>query len=294
MRLNIALVLAALLSAAHGHGVITKVAGANGKTGAGFGVLADTPRDGSRARPFQQDTSIIRDREIARGTASPCGRTKAGGVNDIASSLAAAVADGLPTADADGQVGMTLHQVNQDGAGPYTCEVSADGSGEDFRAMDVVKQVPGVLALSLATAQDFPLVAQMPAGTACSGGPNGDACIVRCRNGALAGPFGGCVAVTTGDSGKANATAKSPTSATTATDAAAATNPPNADASDADIAAAEAAEAARDENDERAPKKGKGAAGLAGILRGALGGNKKRMFSSRVAARARAGRWIAA
>lgn len=33
-------------------------------------------------------------------------------------------------------------------------------------------------------------------GSTCTGGPNGDACIVRCRNAARAGPFGGCAAVT--------------------------------------------------------------------------------------------------
>jgi hypothetical protein len=36
----------------------------------------------------------------------------------------------------------------------------------------------------------------MPAGMTCSGGNNGDTCVVRCRNSALAGPFGGCGAVT--------------------------------------------------------------------------------------------------
>jgi hypothetical protein len=30
----------------------------------------------------------------------------------------------------------------------------------------------------------------------CAGGPNGDACIVRCRNTTPAGPFGSCVVVT--------------------------------------------------------------------------------------------------
>ena len=34
----------------------------------------------------------------------------------------------------------------------------------------------------------------MPAGATCTGGANGDACLVRCRNAAAAGPFGGCVA----------------------------------------------------------------------------------------------------
>ena len=35
------------------HGTITAVSGANGVQAAGFGILADTPRDGSRANPFQ-------------------------------------------------------------------------------------------------------------------------------------------------------------------------------------------------------------------------------------------------
>lgn len=30
-------------------------------------------------------------------------------------------------------------------------------------------------------------------GTNCTGGPDGNACLVRCRNRAIAGPFGGCV-----------------------------------------------------------------------------------------------------
>lgn len=64
-----------------------------------------------------------------------CGRTKAGGNNDVATQLAgefcsashlqdlsddesvAASQAGLPSAAADGSVTMTLHQVNQDGAG---------------------------------------------------------------------------------------------------------------------------------------------------------------------------------
>lgn len=54
MRLSTSVVFASLfLSAAYGHGVITNVQGDNGATGAGFGVIADTPRDGSRANPFQ-------------------------------------------------------------------------------------------------------------------------------------------------------------------------------------------------------------------------------------------------
>ncbi|KAG8763439.1 hypothetical protein FRC12_008548 [Ceratobasidium sp. 428] len=62
--------------------------------------------------------------------------------------------------------------------------------------MKVTTNVPGRNSRSNAKAEDFPLVAQMPANTQCTGGPNGDACVVRCRNAARAGPFGGCAAVT--------------------------------------------------------------------------------------------------
>ncbi|CAK5264597.1 unnamed protein product [Mycena citricolor] len=177
------------------HGTITKIQGANGVAGAGFGILASTPRNGATPNPFEQDTSVIRNQEISSGKTGPCGRTKAGGNNDVTAQLAAAASSGMPSAAADGSVTMTLHQVNQDGAGPYSCDVSGDG-GNTFQKAQVTTQVPGFLGLSAASAQDFPLVAQMPAGMACTGGPNGDACIMRCRNQALAGPFGSCVAVT--------------------------------------------------------------------------------------------------
>ncbi|KAJ6529242.1 hypothetical protein B0H19DRAFT_1384955 [Mycena capillaripes] len=179
------------------HGTITGVTGANGVQAAGFGILASTPRTGSTPKPFEQDTSVIRDKEIASGKTGVCGRTAAGGNNDVAAQLAAASQAGLPTAAADGSVTMTLHQVNQDGAGPYTCEVSGDG-GNTFQAATVTQQVPGKFGLSRAKATDFALTAQMPAGMACTAGPNGDACIMRCRNPALAGPFGSCVAVAQG------------------------------------------------------------------------------------------------
>jgi hypothetical protein len=100
------------------------------------GIIASTPRNGATPKPFEQDTSVIRDKEIASGKTGVCGRTAAGGNNDVATQLAglflfsffwssirspeffaAASQAGLPTAGADGSVTMTLHQVNQDGAG---------------------------------------------------------------------------------------------------------------------------------------------------------------------------------
>ena len=91
---------------ANAHGALVNVAGANGVQASGcvirfylstcclikncssFGIIASTPRDGSTRNPFEQDTSIIRQNEVASGKASACGRTLAGGANDIATQLA--------------------------------------------------------------------------------------------------------------------------------------------------------------------------------------------------------------
>ncbi|KAG8758950.1 hypothetical protein FRC11_002799 [Ceratobasidium sp. 423] len=182
----------ALVSLVAAHGTITAVNGANGITGAGMGIDPSTPRDGTRTKPFQQDTSIIRDREIQSGkTASSAG---------------------IPSATSSGEIQMTLHQVNQYGAGPYPCDISSDGSNT-FQAAKVTKNVPGAfLGLSTATAKDFPLNVQMPAGMQCAGGPSGNACVVCCRNATPAGPFGSCAVVTNAQpAGGAGAAAKSTT-----------------------------------------------------------------------------------
>ncbi|KAG8775895.1 hypothetical protein FRC12_001214 [Ceratobasidium sp. 428] len=210
-----AVYLSALASLAAAHGLITAVQGGNGVVGAGMGVDPSTPRDGVTAKPYQQDTSIIRDSEIMTGKVGPCGRTKQRGAIDINAEMAAATAAGLPSVSPNGEIQMTLHQVNQDGAGyvqpaqticvsntlllfsPYTCDVSADG-GKTFQSARVTKNIVGIplVGLSLAAAKDFPLNVQMPGGMKCAGGPNGDACIVRCRNTTPAGPFGSCVVFT--------------------------------------------------------------------------------------------------
>lgn len=83
--------------------------------------------------PFEQDTSIIRDREIASGKTGACGRTKVAGSLDVAaesakgelgsvffsrqsltispSSSSTAMAVGIHTAAVDGTLQMTIHQV---------------------------------------------------------------------------------------------------------------------------------------------------------------------------------------
>jgi len=208
---------AAVLS--NGHGLPTEAVGFNGVNQLAVGATTTVPRDGSKPNPFEGDTSIIRDQEIASGKAGPCGRTKLGGSTDIDAAMAAAMAatnGTLPSASSSGQVMMTLHQVNQDGAGPYSCDVSTDATGTNFVAMTMDSNVPGIGSLSLATAQNFTLTATMPDGATCTGGPAGNACLVRCRNEAIAGPFGGCAIVQNSDGADVTPTPSPGTDATTA------------------------------------------------------------------------------
>ncbi|KAJ7231658.1 hypothetical protein C8J57DRAFT_1384712 [Mycena rebaudengoi] len=318
MLLNTLFVLASI-SSALAHGTITGVTGANGVKAAGFGIFVFCfilphffltchlvrnhcfhPSRWIEKNPFQQDTSIIRDKEIQSGRAGVCGRTPAGGNNDVATQLEASVEAGLPTTSADGSLSMTLHQVNGDGAGPFTCEVSGDG-GNTFQAAAVTTQVPGTNGRSKARAQDFPLVAQAPVGMTCTAGPNGDACIMRCRNPARAGPFGSCVAFSMGGNAAASGNAT-----TAAPPAAAANGSENAEAGDAEAAgvdnaplgtaavggAAAGSVAAGGAVAGGVAAGSNNAGGLSEILGGKLGGKKaKRYFDSRIAGK-RSGYWL--
>lgn len=94
-----------------------------------------------------------------------------------------------------GVVTMVYHQINADGAGPVACSVSADATGKTFTAMKITSQVPGTNGRSTAANADFPLVADMPAGTTCTGtvGTAQNVCLVKCEN--PVGPFGSVVPV---------------------------------------------------------------------------------------------------
>ncbi|ORZ31896.1 hypothetical protein BCR44DRAFT_1463463 [Catenaria anguillulae PL171] len=196
--LSIAALLASAVPLANAHAAIVGARGMNGSQGRAIGVLATTPRDGTRRNPFQQDASIIRDREIQSGEVGPCGRTLAGGNNNMQAGVQEIMSEfgELPLVAPGSTLTMTVHQVNADGAGPYTCEVSMDGTGAQFTGVQIQQNLPGRNGRNRATnttPQD--LVVTMPANLQCTGGANGDMCMVRCRNPARAGPFGGCIPV---------------------------------------------------------------------------------------------------
>ena len=113
-----------------GHGAIIGATGNAGGSGMALGVDTSTPRDGTRRRPFQQDSTRFRG-----SAADTFGETLGGGNNNLETGTAAILAetgDELPQITPGGSVQMTVHQVNADGAGPYTCMINADGTGQTW------------------------------------------------------------------------------------------------------------------------------------------------------------------
>ena len=99
-----------------------------------------------------------------------------------------------------------------------TAAIDPTSGGTDesaFQPAQMIADVPGTVAgLSGTTTTDFPIKVQMPAGMACSGTVAGQSgvCVVRVKNSALTGPFGGS-AVFTQDAGAASATTGNATAA---------------------------------------------------------------------------------
>ncbi|KAK1978395.1 hypothetical protein LZ30DRAFT_784196 [Colletotrichum cereale] len=179
-----------------GHGAIIGASSPLGGTGMAIGVNPDVPRDGTRAQPFQTDSTRFKG-----ANAATFGQTTGGGENDVEAGTKAIMAmtgDMLPQVAPGSTLEMTVHQVNGDGAGPYDCMINADGTGASWTNVNVPVTVPGQNSRNRDGAmQDFPLKAEIPADQTCTGTVAGQAnvCLVRCQNGARAGPFGGIVPV---------------------------------------------------------------------------------------------------
>ncbi|KAK6949076.1 hypothetical protein Daesc_009149 [Daldinia eschscholtzii] len=189
---------ASLLAVAQAHGVILGAQGIQGSPeSVGFKVEPELARNCTSISPCQQDTTIIRDAEIAANVVNECGRTELSGNIDIGENTENALAAGAVTqVKAGTQLKVTIHQVNADGAGPYACDlVEAGNNGVITQNLTVENNVPGVNGFSQAKTQQFEILVNMPEKFSCSGSSAGNVCTVRCRNNALAGPFGGCFPV---------------------------------------------------------------------------------------------------
>lgn len=115
---------------------------------------------------------------------TPAGTSETG----VAAAAGQGASNGLPTTSDAGEISMTMHQCNQDGAGPFTAMVDATSGGTDpaaFKQAKVTQNVPGIAAgISTATTTDFPVKVQMPAGMTCSGSVAGvdNVCVVKMQN----------------------------------------------------------------------------------------------------------------
>ncbi|KAH6721637.1 hypothetical protein BKA61DRAFT_468403 [Leptodontidium sp. MPI-SDFR-AT-0119] len=133
-----------------------------------------------------------------KGVKTPAGTVETG----VAASSGVGASDGLPTTSDSGEITMTMHQCNQDGAGPFNAQIDATSGGVDmaaFKEAEVTQNVPGIAAgFSAATTTDYAVKVQMPAGMTCSGtvGSAQNVCVVRMANKTPAGPFGGAGAFT--------------------------------------------------------------------------------------------------
>lgn len=131
----------ALIPLVAGHGAIIKATAPGGGSGMALGIDTSTPRDGTRRNPFQQDSTRFKG-----ANAATVGQTVGGGENNLEAGTQAIMAetgDLLPQVQPGGQIQMTVHQVNGDGAGPYACMINADGTATQWTDINVATNVPG-------------------------------------------------------------------------------------------------------------------------------------------------------
>ncbi|KAF6826315.1 hypothetical protein CMUS01_09499 [Colletotrichum musicola] len=194
----------AMLAVVNGHAAILNAQGdAGSPASVGFKVDPNLARNCTTINPCQQDATLIRDAEINANIVNECGRTEIAGNIDIGENTENALAANAVTqVKAGSEVTVTIHQVNADGAGPFFCDLdptsnSLGGSGQI--PLEVTNNVPGTNGFSQAKAQQFNVTVKMPADLKCTGASTGNVCTVRCRNNAVAGPFGGCFPVQQSD-----------------------------------------------------------------------------------------------
>jgi len=172
-----------ILAVVRGQGVITNAQGTTGSPASkGFQVLT-----------AQTDANIINQNEISSNIVNECGRTLLNGNIDIGTVTEDALANKSITSVTKGStVDITINQVSADGAGPYNCDLdltsNADGVSGQTNLTVTEKDAASATG-------DITLTITMPTDLACIGASTGNVCTVRCRNSAVAGPFGGCFAV---------------------------------------------------------------------------------------------------
>lgn len=84
-------------------------------------VDTELARNCTSISPCQQDATLIRDAEISSNIVNECGRTELSGNIDVGENTENALAaKSVTQVKAGSKLTVTIHQVNADGAGPYT------------------------------------------------------------------------------------------------------------------------------------------------------------------------------
>jgi hypothetical protein len=204
------------------HGKVPVMTGDLGGNGTALGIQGAVVADSGPNKATELDTTVFKG-----SAADACGRTNAGGVNNMNADLAAAMAlsgPTLPQVSKGGSISGTLQIVTTDGAGPYACQVNTDGTMQNWQDCTVETQVPGrqgnirktqkrwipwvrdviqhdILRRATNVNEKYPIKATLPPDAQCVGKAqvNGqnleNLCVVKLINPSNAGPFGGCVPV---------------------------------------------------------------------------------------------------
>ncbi|RVD82070.1 uncharacterized protein DFL_009913 [Arthrobotrys flagrans] len=111
----------------------------------------------------------------------------------------------LAKVTAGGWLNVTMAQQNTDGGGPYMCELDESGTGESFTPLETTggQDCVGLYGANLCKPQQWYIGAILPKNLNCRGTTIGEKkkevleriCMIRCKNDAPGGPFGGCIPV---------------------------------------------------------------------------------------------------
>jgi len=200
MRLSVSiktLTLAALVGIAAGHCVIIAATGDLGGHGTALGYDPKVLRNHTRREEKMDATRFIGRQKDQCGMTLETQDKGQPGINiTAATSLVIQQSGGLPKVSESGTLNMTLHQINQDGAGPFTCSLDMTGTGMNFSSsIKVLTDIPGVDGRNKKKIIDWPFVVELPSDLKCTGSSGNltGICLVKCWN--KTGPWGGCIPI---------------------------------------------------------------------------------------------------
>ncbi|KAK8920777.1 hypothetical protein VCV18_008080 [Metarhizium anisopliae] len=191
------LALSALCSLGSAHSKIQKASCDGGKTSSiGMGTNPNIPIDGEDPTPFQLDSPIIRTKEKDNLLVNGCGRTKLQTNIDVANETEIAIQNNqIANCKPGDTLSMTVFVVNTDGSGPYFADIDEKSNVGIFRELGKVDGIDGKNGIQRNAFTAFDVQIPLPTDMKCEGGKDLNACTLRIRNLADAGPFGGCVAL---------------------------------------------------------------------------------------------------